>query len=168
MSRAKNIAITFSMLGALLCFADAALARFTPIVIQSADWTLKHRVDVRGGRYFRRYYGDQPGCKSISGSDINGLSVRTNPTLTFVFAGNAHGIACSHPVLNRMIHSRSGVTIIQHPKLGKGAYNDGYETFSYKREAGKSGVDRFVVRVCGLMNNETGCLTIIYRYISGN
>jgi hypothetical protein len=105
MSRAKTIVITFAVIGLLLFFAESALARFTPIVIQSSDWTPKDRIDVRGGRYFRRYYGDQPGCKSISRSDINGLSVRTNPTLTFVFVGNALGIACYHPVLNRMVHS---------------------------------------------------------------
>jgi hypothetical protein len=167
MSRAKTIVITFAVIGLLLFFAESALARFTPIVIQSSDWTLKDRIDVRGGRYFRRYYGDQPGCKSISRSDINGLSVRTNPTLTFVFVGNALGIACYHPVLNRMVHSKSDVTIVQYPKLGTGSYREGVQAFTYKRDAGKTGEDRFVVRVCGTMHYETGCLTTVYRYVSG-
>jgi hypothetical protein len=155
-------------LALFLLSMDAASAHVTPAMVQPGNWRADNRIDVRSGRYFRRYYGDQPGCKSLSGPDINALSVKRNPTLVYTYAGNALGISCHHPVLNRMVHTRYGVTIIKSPRLGVGAYNEWTQSFGYKRDAGKPGEDRFVVRVCGQMHNETGCLTTVYRYLQGN
>jgi hypothetical protein len=167
MIRRNSGVILAKSLALVLLSVEAASAHFTPAVVQPVNWKPESHIDVRGGRYFRRYYGPGPGCKPLSRSDINGLSVRSNPTLVETYAGNALGISCRHPVLNRMVHTGSGATIIRSPRLGMGSYDEWTQTFSYKREAGKPGEDRFVVRVCGQMHNETGCLTTVYRYVSG-
>ncbi len=166
--RCNFIVILAKSLTLFLLLMDAASAHFSPAVVRPEIWKLENHIEVRGrSRYFRRYYGLGPGCKPVSHSNINGLSVRSNPTLVDTYVGNALGINCHHPVLNRMVHTKAGVTIIKSPTLGVGTYNEWTQSFSYKRDAGKPGQDRFVVRVCGQMYNETGCLTTVYRYLSG-
>jgi hypothetical protein len=165
MYRKRIATVIFISFLALLLSSETSFARFVPIAVQNIKIGNGQFINIRTRQYIRVYDKNRPGCILRSAPDINALSLKTNPTLRYIFSGNSFGIRCVHYVLNRIVHQKSDVTIVKKPNFGNLSYHDGtLKAFIYEKHPDKNVTDSFIVRICGLMYNENGCLTQIYHY----
>jgi hypothetical protein len=165
MYRERIATVIFISILAWLFSNEKSFARFVPIAVQNIKIGNEQFINIRTRQYIRVYDKTRPGCTLRSAPDINALSLKTNPTLRYIFSGNSFGIRCVHYVLNRIIHQKSDVTIVKKPNFGNLSYHDGtLKAFIYEKHPDKNVTDSFIVRICGLMYNENGCLTQIYHY----